>query len=678
MRKLDKTHFFCFLSCLIVFIFFAHTFNYSWKHFDENIIYEESILPIPTSFQEIFEMVSTFGINHHFEASNPFYSNISNLRNVPVLQHLFIFWLFKKSCFAYHAFSLIFHLISTCLLFLILNIISFRSFTAPQKSENIFRLILISLLTLLWALHPANIESILFAMNYFALVSYSICFLLFFLHLKELEINPIIIFFLYFFTFTLNEYSITFPVVLFFYLFGTLMFHNTNLSYTNVLKSLITKISPYLFAILIFTVNYLFLPKIKIIQDDNLIITLERIFWFSSQIFFHALKLIFYPANLSIDQSALVKISNGLFDPYSIFCSFFMFCLIFLSLISFFKLKKRNHYNFFILFVPFFLALLPFIHIITPIYNLFSERYLYFALFFLVIGISNILFSHRLITLKAPFIIFLFLIVTTLGTRSYLRTLDWKDSISLLDSAVKVAPNNLYKGLRELMRGFAIKTFQDNYSENKVKNYKIKAIKTLNRAMVDFKNKETRYQDKVPQVVNYYGLDPKTLRAKTAYLIAFSEADLTKDLLKAGKIFEPYVSDLKILDTQILNFYYKVLYFSGNFNLAEKILLDTLNKNKLSTTLLIALSDLYEYKYKDLNQTKKYLDISFKYFPYDPGTLFGLKRFYSITGDINQFAYFSYLYGLRTHDVLSFQEAAQAYTLLNKKDYAKRILNKLK
>ena len=121
--KVKKDYIFCSLTILIVFLFFFHTLFYPWKHFDEQIIYKETLLPIPASFLQIIEFVSNFGINNYIEASNPFYTTISNMRCAPfgTLFFLIIFWLFQKSSFAYHLFSLSIHLINSFLCFQIFN-----------------------------------------------------------------------------------------------------------------------------------------------------------------------------------------------------------------------------------------------------------------------------------------------------------------------------------------------------------------------------------------------------------------------------------------------------------------------------------------------------------------------------------------------------------------------------
>ena len=115
------------------------------------------------------------------------------------------------------------------------------------------------------------------------------------------------------------------------------------------------------------------------------------------------------------------------------------------------------------------------------------------------------------------------------------------------------------------------------------------------------------------------------------------------------------------------NFYYKVLFRIKRFDEAEELLKRYLFKEKkISPIAFVALSDLCEFKYNDLVKTEEYLLKSFKYFPYDTFTSFGLKRLYKIKNEYKKYADFSYLYGLRAHDSGSLNEARTIYMILNK------------
>ena len=662
--KLKTDYIFCFVIASIVFLFFLHTLLYPWRHFDEQIIYNETILPIPRSFSTIFEYLSLFGLNNYFEASNPFYSSISNLRSDPFnfFILLFVTFLFQKNAFLYHFLSLILHVLNTGLLFLILN-------TTCSNSSNRIKLTLISLLTLFWALNPLNIESVLFATNWPALLTYFICFLVFYLSIKQDTkktglFKPIIIFVLFLFSLFTCEHTITLPVVLFCYL----------LSQKNSLIICLKKTLPLFLAAMPFIFYFLFSQarsNLTSTNPNNLQLLFERIFWMSPQIFFHFVKLIVFPLHLTIDQSALVKLSNSLFAPYSIFCSLFMFGLIIFSMISALNLKRSGYLHFFILFVPFFFSLLPFLHIISPLYNLVSERYFYFPLFFLILGVSNVLFfisSNPSAKKTAGIVAITFLITTSFSLRAYFRTLDWKDSASLFMSALKESKTDLIKGLRmEMLGGVLYSYYSDSESKERGKKFIEEGVYILENALRTLEFEKPRYEDHLPKIIKFYGLDPKAIQAKTAYLLTFTKFGLERNRQKAYETMKPHMEDLSIIDTQILDLYTGLLFSLNKMDEAENLLKHASEK-KISPIILLPLSEIYKNKYKDLSKAEALLKESFKYFPYDPGTLLSLKDFYLQTQNPSEFAFYSYLHGLRMHSKESLEEALKVYqSLYNQK-----------
>ncbi len=683
------TNIFCFVTLAIIFIFFLHTLNYPWRYFDENIIFQETLQPIPKSFGEIFEFISAFGIHNYSESANVIYSNISNIRGTPLdtIFNFFILWLFQKNPFNYHLFSLLLHVANSGLLFLILQRIHHPK-TETCQGMSLRENILISILTLIWALHPVNVESVVFTINFGALVTYFFCFL-FFIHRETCRgmslRKSVLIFIVYLFPLFLNEYSVTLPIIIFVMLFSRKTFHGMSLqnnehSFKSSFIFAAKQTLPLFLSLIVYSIYFFMSPKIKIVENYSLILTLERMFWLSSQILFHDLKLIFLPINLSIDQSALVKFSPVLFAPYSIFCFALRATLGITCLISLFNIKKTWGFCLFNLLVPFFLALLPFLHIISPIYCLSAERYLYFPLALFIIGIGNILVcisQSQQRHAKACLYSFLCIILCVFGTRSYLRTLDWKDSTTLLQASINTTSSNLIKALRTHTIAESMKNIDGIKDKNKLDFYNKKALVYLKKAMHGFKEEEKLYQNNTPNILKYYGLDPKTLKAKTAFLQASIVNELYSDPIKANKIFSKYIDDLAVIDTNVLDFYYRNLFINKKLDEAEKILNKSLSQNRISSILFVTLSDLHEYKYNDLKATEKYLLESFKYFPYDIFTLFGLKRYYQMTNNASQFAHYAYLYGLRTREVTSLQEAASIYLILKQNDKAKKIIKKL-
>jgi tetratricopeptide (TPR) repeat protein len=300
----------------------------------------------------------------------------------------------------------------------------------------------------------------------------------------------------------------------------------------------------------------------------------------------------------------------------------------------------------FILFIPFFLSLLPFLHIISPIYNLASERYLYLPTFFAIIGIGQLLFltlSKKNTKLNSCILIVAIFVLCIFSTRAYLRTLDWKDSISLFSSALKEAKSDLIKGLRLQMLGGVLAAYsKDTQSQVKGNQLIDEGTKVLESSLLQ------PAKDKPPQVIKSYGLDLKTTQAKTAYLLAFAKLGKEGNIKGAYELLKPYMQDFTVIDTQILDLYLGVLFATNNLDEAERLLNYALI-HKPSPTVFIALSEIYKNKYSDLHRAELTLKESFKYFPYDTRTLESLKDFYFQTNNLNEYAFFSYLHGIRAH-----------------------------
>lgn len=683
---IEKNSFFPYLFIsIVVFSFYCASLTFSWKSFDEDIIYTESILPIPYNMEDFIEIIKNFGIHNHYEASNLLYSNIYNIRgsSIDLIFLLTLLFLFKKNCFLYHLFSVFLHVLNSLLCFKIISKVSANISGKPFHSS-----ILISVfLTLIWALYPVNVESIVFATNGAALLTYFISLFLINDSIKKIDVkNETIIppsklnmfktFIFYLFSLLLCEYSIVTFIFIFSYvlLFGLHKFKN---GIKNQYKNIFIFSVPFLLSIIICLIHYYSLPGFKnnIINDISL--TLERVFWFSPQIFIHNVKLLFFPVNLSIDQSGFVILSKKYISFYSLFCISVFLILIFFSILSIIKIKKNVSFIFAVTFIPAFIFLLPFLHIISPVYNLSSERYLYMPTFALIFGLSHFIsqkYSAKASDIKL-LITGLSIILLLFSFRSFSRMLDWKDDKTFLLSTINNSSNSLYKGLRlyTLWTSNIWGSKDDNFKNNLLNS----AINNFTQGLINYENEERLYQQFTPRIIKYYGLDAKTLKTKAAYLIAESQLKVTNDYKRAFEIFKPYDNNIQIYNSSFLDFYYKISFHNNNLDSFEIFLHELLKINKISPTLFAILSDLSEYKYKDLEKSKQFLTESKKLFPYDVNTLYGLKRIYGILGDLKNESLASYLYGLRTHNIKSFQQSAIIYLMLNDKTMAKKIIDRL-
>ncbi|MBI1858124.1 MAG: hypothetical protein HYR97_03310 [Candidatus Melainabacteria bacterium] len=688
--KTNLKYLFGFITAFIVFIFYLHTLSFPSKHFDEQIIFNESIYPIPHSFSELIDYLRYFGLNHYFEASNPFYSSISNLRLDPIntLVLMVAFLIFQKNLFAYHLLALIFHALNSFLLFLILNKVSARFI---QNEANNLKYIIISALSLMWALHPVNVEAVLLTTNWIAIFSYSFCFAILLFYIKTLNqelslLKRFFIFTFYLIPLFIIEYSVTIPLILFVYTLAYLMNKNQFSLFKKNLKQTIIKIAPLFTALAVFIISFILLEtktNISRASGFSIFTMLERVIWFSSQIFVHYLKILAFPIHLSIDQTSKVFFSNQLYAPYAVGCLFCSISMIFILILSFRWIKQISYFLIFISLSPFIISLIPFLHILSPTYCIASERYLYFPSAMLIFGISHSIFylQSKTSRLSAWKINLLLIIISTLtfsySTRAYVRTLDWKDSFSLHKSALKESGNGLFKGLRQsFLGGLLLENKGDKRAQIKGRKYIRLATYTLENYLSELESDKLKYQRNLPSVLKFYGLDPKTMQAKTAYLLTHTRLALDETLADATTFLQKYMTKSNLTDTQVLDFYLGLLFATQNLDEAEKVV-NYASKQKISPTISNIKAELYKKKYKDYIQAENYLLKSFKLFPYDVQTLDALRRVYLDTNKLDKFAYFSFLHGIRTHSKYSLQDAYNVYVQLNNIEMAKKALQNL-
>ena len=682
IRILNKTSLFLIITVVLTFIFYFHTLFYSVKAFDELTIFKEAYLPIVLSVSEIYELISNLGLHQHVESNNILYSSIFSLRCNPFgnCLQLLVQFFFQKNPFYYHLYGLILHIINTILVFLILSKISIHFLS---DTESKLKLFFISIFTIFWSTHPVNIESVLLATNANITLSYGLSLLTFYLYLKFssnqkpiklFSFQALYLFISFMFALLIAEFHFMLPLILFAYTIGI------NSTKKLHIKNILLSIFPVLLATVIYIVLFLLSnTKTNFQTGSSLNLIFERIFWLSPQTLFHFIKLLLLPVKLSVDQTLLVKIADSLFAPYAIFCIGFIFLLLIISIFSLYKAKKQTPFLFIILF-PFLLSLLPYSQILAPVYNLASERYLYFPSFMLIFGVAHFVFF--IISKYSDKKKFIYLIATlfisvllTSSIRAYIRTLDWKDNITLYSSAINATDNPLFKAYR--YKSLTEKIFLQ-YPEREVDlKFQKLAIKNLKKAISIYKKKAETVQVTIPEIVNVYGLDPKTFLAKSVFILAQCDFNLNNDYRRAQKIMEKYMNDLSVLDSSALAFYASLLYHNGMQDRALYILNEGYKLRPYSTRIILSLCELTYLKYGDLKAVEDYCLKAFKYFPYDSYTIYALANIYRLMNDHEKYAYFSYIYGLRNHSIEALKTAYNEYLFLNSKVKAEAVMNKM-
>ena len=655
------------LVCLIIVLaLFIPTLNRPWLTYDERIIYDGLYSAALNGFNEIFEILGNFGSNFNVISSNSIYSSNYIIRNCPfsLILNLFTSLFFGKNPFLFHSFNLLLHLINVCLLYFILK---FCFIHADKFLQTVNRFLLI-ILTLLWAVHPIMIESVLLSTNFGATLSY--CF--FFGFLLDFLINraknsslirELIIPVIFLIPMLTNEYIVTLPFVLFIISFSE---SYKNHSAKKALKLSIGETKPYFTGLILYVIFYLLSSNSKVIHPligNQLIILIERIFWLAPQIFCHNLKLVFYPRILSTDQTIYVHLGRTLLEPYSLLCIVIFICWLFIPLYLFIKNKKAS--NVFLLSWGFFFALLPFLHILVPSYLLTAERYLYTPLALLIFGLVKILSDQSNKKMLMALSMFFTLALLLCFTRSYYRALDWKDNYSFITSTYNSTKDPLLKAIKLNMLIETLNIADPKQKDTLTAYYEdiLKLLKQAEETNIELKNK---YQNSLPLVIKSYGLDYNSNLAKTISLQTIIRClELKEDYHVGIKLLKPYINKPELLDPRMFEIYTNWLIADKEIHEAKHILLKANSVYPHISCILIPLFDLTIKYENNKKKAEKYLTEALKYYSNDLSILSKAILFYqeqknSLKNSLLT-AKYSYLYGLLTQSTPAYQQALSNY-----------------
>lgn len=667
MDKKNNISYFISGTLILVFLIYFSSLNRPWLFFDEHLLYEEVLLPAPRSLQEVFEIIFNFVPGLHLESMNTFFSNIHTVRPQPVLTSIFTIvfnFIFKNNAFYFHLLQLIIHLLNTALVWLI--------FYKVLQVKHMGLPLLISVFTLIWALHPTNIEAVLLTTNWNMVLMHTFCFgfLLYEittmgkhtgLPLRRFIFIPI----LFFISMSFAEHAYTFPFVLFFVLLA--MGRHTGLPLHTKTSFFIT--APYLIGIVIFI--FYFLIRTNGLPTQLII---ERNLWLTPQIFLHFLKLLFFPKTLSVYQSNLINFSSSTFEIYSIFST--LVYLLFIVSPVLFLIRFKN--PFFFLIFAFFFSLFPFLQILAPTYCLAAERYLYFPSFVAILMIFSFILTSAKSSDKKYFTtvsILSICILALLAARTITRINDWNSGEKLILSAINIEKKPLFKAQKQVIYADHLKKSGRLSKMEKIIN---EALKNSQFALEHYDSlKKLRLNQ--PASLRFYGLDYDSLSVKSAYLISTIETDfLNKKPNEVSGFYEPYIKD-KLNEAFIneITFYASILTKTGRREEAIKVLENGQKRFLYSSSII---HSLINYSLADDHTTERayeLLEEAKKYFFNDPLTLVQLIKYYTLKGDLLNQAKYAYLHGLRTHNIKSYQFAANTYLNLKALKLAKKPLDKL-
>lgn len=664
-----KLIWFCTLTLVIVFLIYSLSLKRDWQYFDERIVYNEGLFPVPHNLHDLFETIKTYAFTYNLDSQNAFFSNVVTLRSnlFGAILNIIISYLFNKNSFFYHILQVLIHLTNTLLAWLILyKLLKFKNLNSSICS------LIATFLSLLWALHPTNVETVLLVTNWPSLLTYTFCFS-FLLHtttkienrnyknsIKEgalLTLCSVI-------AILISEYSYIIFAILFF--ISLALIYPKQGSTRKAFVSSLELVFPYILGLALFVSYYIFraftLGIESYLSQGSFNTSLERILWISPQIFLHFIKLFFFPKVLSIFQSILLELA-AFFSFYSIFALYlFILFVIFPAILVF--LNKRFTP---VLFVySLFFSLFPFLQITSPGYCLIAERYCYFPLFILLLTICQLISKLN----KAAVLIFS-VIILIFGIRTTYRIIDWKDSYTLYNSALHAGEKKLYKGQIHSVLGYY---FTSRDKEKMDKHMKL-SINYLKDAIAEL---DANKNERASNILKFYGLDKKSLITTAAFTIASIKfEDFKEPLQETLDFYEPYLNqNLETTGNSQLNLYSKLLIATNQEKKAINILEFARKRYPTSPLLIYTLSNLY-LKNKDIINAEKIISEGYLLYPSNKRMLLRMIKLCELKNDQLNLAKYEYLLGLRTHSQTAYQRAAQIYLFLNSPNEAKFIIDKL-
>lgn len=676
---------------LLTFLVYSFSLTRNWQFFDEALIFEESLFPIPSSFREVCEIITNFVLNAHIESLNTFFTSNISIRYAPIPWIIlsFLMYLFKNQVFLYQLFQVLIHLINTCLVWLIFNKTADIIFPTSATLTERFKLSVATFACIIFSLHSANTEAVLLLTNWNVILGITICLFIVLKEINELaqktKIFQLQRLLLSILAVVLIEQTYSISLVLFLIisaiLYKRLQSLQASFSYSLKVASIyLTGTFIYFAFLIIIGKGPLFLSGGlgALSPASHLTIFIERIFWLAPQVFLHALKLLFFPVTLSLYQSNLVPISHTLTHPYAILSIILFLLSVGIPVICFFKFRKNASSYLFLLFLALIFSFLPFLHILYPVYNLFSDRYCYFPSFLLSFLILNFFLSfHKINFLRsASIIVMAFIITLSLTSRTLVRVLEWRNCVTLLEASIKPSQDLLNLGYKYK----SIATYHKLAGNTDLaKSNFDESLKQLNNALVYYKNITETATVKEPLILKQYGIDYKSKILQAAYLASdirfnFLKQDAKEVLDFYSEYIEPNLSSLNPLE---LVLYIKLLINSGEKDKSRIVLIQGLRRFPLSSKLLEVAGTYYLTVENDLELAKEYIEKLYKYFPNRKPSLMLLANFYNRSKNLEKLAHMLYLLGLRTHVLDYYKRSADTYLSLNLLDKANKTINKL-
>ena len=667
---------FLLLTLITIFSLYSFSLNREWQFFDERLIYGEGLFPIPSSISEVFEVIKTYGFNYHFDSQNAFFSNIVVMRSAPAGDFLkvLVSFFFKKNAFYYHVLQLTLHLLNSLLIWFSFFYL-FKHLNISERRNTL----LPSLFSLLWALHPANVEAVMLVTNWNSLLTYSFCISFVLYTIKKAselkrysksEIFTISVF--YITSLFLTEYSYTLVFIIFIICF--VFSAKSEPLFKNQIAYSASMSVPYICGLILFPLIYfeiiLFNTKSSTFLNQFTNFSFERFFFLAPQIFVHFLKLFIFPKDLSLYQTNLVNLAESYLSLKAFISTIIFFAFVLLPYIIFLRSKSNSGI---LLIYAFLFSLFPFLHIISPTYCLIAERYCYLPLFLFLLSVAflcgNIFRSQGLLGKVFPALLIFILLAG--GVRTFYRTLDWKNTYTLYSSSLNIRSNNIFKGQINSILGYY---FNKTGDIPNMQNHIIQGIKELNNGIETLKVRSKNS----PESLKVYGLDPISMLITCAYSISESRLNYLKEspeIILA--YYEPFIkSYLSYAGNSQIDLYAKLLINNKREKEAVKVLEYGIKQYPFSPFIIYTLSNLY-LKQKDIQNAERIISHGYKLYPSYPRMLLRIIKLCILKNDFENLAKYEYLLGLRMHSITGYQKALQLYIKLKNPSQAKACITRL-
>ena len=489
-----KEYYFIIIPILITILIYLPSLFFGFRNFDEDNLIKDFY--VRKSFGEYIGKFLFLNCGGVSEAHGFTFSGIRNIHVSILGLPLFyiINFLFQAKPFLYHLWGLFLH----CLAMFFFIKLCFN--LTQNKQIAIFS-------GLIWSIHPTNVESVIWATNWSQPLGSTLYFYtlnkISYLTSKNLPLQVSTTIFITSITLIqilFTEHTITIPFAILITVFYQLK---------SLKKALKISIPSFIVIVGYWLLRTNLIAKaVHNSTQGTLSQALERIVFFTPQIFLHQLKLIFFPLKLTIDQIDLLTLDKTFLGPYNLLCIFILISFLLLILFC------RNRLPFLSYGVALYLITISLFIQIIPLYSLSGERYNYLASAFIIFGITATILN----TNKTRLLITALIIVSLLsGIRSAFRINDWRNSDSLFISTINTSRSIFKKGIWT----YNLALYQpDKNKKNNLLNDSTNLLKQFIES--------SRIPRNEPKIFRLYELDKKSILTKALIRIS-TNYEILKD-----------------------------------------------------------------------------------------------------------------------------------------------------